>query len=286
MFTVDSIGLAESWGAEASLTQPARSRKQLRGNYTPWDHESEWGSDMSFPFDGSSFEKKIILSDAYGNHNQCGFCFWSEPLDSGLKLFERLFTAKEISHLDGIKIDKRRLEFVRGRLAVKRATKALNGSLEASVEVEYGCLRQPLLQIDGAGSPLQVSLSHNESCASAIVFSPYLIVGIDIEAVKPRIPERFVGFVSEREMEIYTELGLEEDQALTTVWTVKEALVKALRVGMGSDFAVAEVKSAKQIGQKIESSFSSHHQLYACSWIDAGLVLSIVLPNSVNEILW
>ena len=196
----------------------------------------------------------------------------------------RFFDDEEIRYIQAIESASRRGDYCRSRKAVKIALAALTPTDPRAVEIVSGCLRQPLLKVRGEYASYQISLSHAGRYAAAFVFHPGLILGVDIEVVKSRAVDELAEYVTRDEIARCVSLGMTSEQAFTLVWTAKEALMKAFRVGLGSEFRTAGVGSVAKNGDMFVSTFEHHHHLRALSWHKGDLIFTIVAPAATRNI--
>lgn len=140
--------------------------------------------------------------------------------------------------------EKRRQDWLRGRLAARAAVQALLGSCPAELAILADPSGAPLVQ----GAPgVVVSLSHGHGRAAAWALRDGL-PGVDLEKVRPRPPGTLRFYLSPEEREwVATFEGSQEpqpdrdgpasprDRAAVVLWALKEAAFKALRPprGMG-----------------------------------------------------
>jgi malonyl CoA-acyl carrier protein transacylase len=147
---------------------------------------------------------------------------------------------------------KRRTDWLGGRLATKRlvAGYVLETAGVAVPERDVGVAADPrgapMVRIAGRPDlePLvpQVGISHGAGRAVALLAprNSGTRVGIDVERVEPR-DEAFVKHVlTDREVGMAERAGLNGDGA-TVLWTLKEAVTKALGIGMAVDPREVEV---------------------------------------------
>ena len=143
----------------------------------------------------------------------------------------------ELAAFASIKNPKRRLDWFSGRLAAKHlalAVLAERGEKAGAAELEVHNREDGSPFIVLRGEPLQdipVSLSHGPSGAAAATAGPDRLIGVDLEIVAQR-PASFVSIFahpSERSPESSSPEGQ------TRLWTLKEAALKLLSLGLSVD---------------------------------------------------
>jgi 4'-phosphopantetheinyl transferase len=156
-------------------------------------------------------------------------------------------SASERLVLCRLKIKKRRADWLGGRFTAKRAVQRfLAREFCRTVELRYieilaggdGAPRVNLLHWDGPAVPNMIlSISHSRStCFCALVIGENFVVGADIEYVEARswrLAEDF--FTSEEQAQIQKANDDQRDVLVTAVWSAKEAVLKACRVGLRAD---------------------------------------------------
>jgi 4'-phosphopantetheinyl transferase len=151
-------------------------------------------------------------------------------------------------------IERRRHDWLRGRRAAKQAVAAVLrerwgeppplASLEVDTEkggapfVRLAAAARPALGFaPGQRLPLEVSISHRAGavfCVAAATGEVGEALGADLELVEPRSPG-FVGdFLSSEEIAACGR-GPLRDLLVTTIWSAKEAVLKALHLGLTVD---------------------------------------------------
>ena len=136
-----------------------------------------------------------------------------------------------------LKMPKRRLDWLAGRLAVKRLALAIlaerGEKAEASeVEVHNREDGSPFLALRAKPiADIPISLSHGPLGAAAATAGPGRLIGVDVETISER-PDSFVSIFahpSERVPEFSSPEGL------MRLWTLKEAVLKLLSLGLSVD---------------------------------------------------
>ena len=136
---------------------------------------------------------------------------------------EAVLSAAELPVYSGLRTDKRKNEWLAGRTAVKILLSEICGGKITPAECE--------VTADGFGRPLcrgeLVSISHSGGKAAAAYKKGCGFIGMDIEKIEPRHKAWYGDYFFPEE------LPLDEDPASATLaWTVKEAVLKALGLGL------------------------------------------------------
>jgi len=157
--------------------------------------------------------------------------------EAGLLLAQAYLSIDERACLATFPHQKRRAEWLGGRVAAKRAVTRLWANADQP-PLPYQALRitnqasgRPLLCLpaDHAALPPQLSISHSGELAAALASSERLC-GLDLQHLSPRVIAIRERFTSEVEVSLlHTVLpNLPEEGALTLLWSAKEALRKAM----------------------------------------------------------
>ncbi len=150
---------------------------------------------------------------------------------------------EECDTLATLRFPKRRRDWLLGRLTLKRLV-AHHTARRMRRELP---LSQIIVERDPSGAPCIrgadsafpagcVSLSHSCGVAvAALCDAPNQVVGVDLERIEQRHPSFASDFLSDEERITLLETTMAHDLLVTTLWSAKEAAVKALRVGLAID---------------------------------------------------
>ena len=184
-----------------------------------------------------SFENKV---EKY----LCGYC-----TDFSYPEAKKFASSYEIKKSLSFSNDKRKQDFLLGRWVIKNAFKSLISDIQLTeVSTQDGCFGQPILTEARFG--LDVSLSHNEQNSVAIVFPQNFCLGVDIENIRNRDIANFESHVTPSELASFLQQGFDSLTAFTLVWTIKEALSKAIKVGLQVDFSALKIKKSFFLNNK------------------------------------
>lgn len=143
-----------------------------------------------------------------------------------LEAWEALLSAAEVERLQGFAQQKRRQEFVLGRAAARIL-------LSERLDVVPGEVLLEVAEsgaVDVVGSDLHISIAHSGDHAVAAAAPRY--VGVDIEAIVPRHAELHRYMLHPEEYGLVNALPLETERSHILCWTLKESVLKAMRMGL------------------------------------------------------
>ncbi|MEB3328767.1 MAG: 4'-phosphopantetheinyl transferase superfamily protein [Candidatus Sericytochromatia bacterium] len=140
---------------------------------------------------------------------------------------EAVLTAAEAERLRELRVEKRRRDWLLGRLAAKQAAAGLLGPRPlAGLQVEVTPGGAPRLHHAESGAPgPAISISHSGGCAAAL--ASHEPVGVDLEALQPMPAGAARYYLSEVERAWLAERPWGPHSELIA-WALKEAAYKAL----------------------------------------------------------
>lgn len=138
---------------------------------------------------------------------------------------ESFLTGLEFKQYKHFAVEKRAVEWLAGRYAVKKlASEFFNLPLK-KMQVKNSKNGTPILQADG-GNHLTISISHRGDYATAAISLTGDLIGVDIEKIESR-PEGWTEQYFAKE-----ELIANDDAYFTELWAKKEAVLKLLSLGL------------------------------------------------------
>lgn len=196
---------------------------------------------------------------------------------------DALLHPAESDYYRSLKFEKRRRSYLLGRWAAKIAAAEYLGEDDLSaIEVVKGTFQQPLIRYPARQTP-DVSISHCKGLAVALAFEAGHIMGIDCENVDARRQEAVRSQLTPLEKDL--EVVISDDSVLNgyVLWTLREALSKALRCGLTVPSRILEVAEIEGAGEGAwRARFRNFTQYRACSWAGQTHVLSIALPRKTG----
>lgn len=179
------------------------------------------------------------LFDKY-KENQNIFLFVCKGMDKlDLNKVGEILHDKEKEHYYSIECVKRKKSYLFGRYCIKRAM-TLNGMTKKQREVciDYGEFNHPIV-IHGNEKNIQVSLSHSNDVAAALLFTQKYILGIDIEKIINESANIMSEILFDKERNFIQKEN--ENIILVSMWSAKEALAKSLKIGFSASFKIFEI---------------------------------------------
>jgi len=218
------------------------------------------------------------------------------------QVWRLILSPEEISCLNGMKVMKRRCDFLSGRIAGKRAVrrfmkmKRIPGSDRADpgfqdIDIRRTGTGAPRVYLNNSPGGMGISISHSPFYAASAVCSgaQYAGIGIDIEKIEPR--HESLLHVAFRPSEIRAlQRGSRQNpgappEQVTRYWSLKEAVLKSMGIGLNVDLKDIEisendsgaVRVACENEVKERLSRLGNHYIDAASYLVGDHVLSVAM---------
>ena len=155
----------------------------------------------------------------------------------------------ELAKYSAFRFPKRRDEWLLGRRAAKLLVHSLPAYERYSLDqIEVGNTAQgsPYIQLpDGSLPPDCLSISHSGPFAfCALAPGGDLRVGADLEKIEPRTETFILDYFTPAERQLVAACPAEtRSEQVTLVWSAKEAMLKALGVGLRQDTRSVEISN-------------------------------------------
>ncbi|MGD0363085.1 MAG: 4'-phosphopantetheinyl transferase superfamily protein [Bryobacteraceae bacterium] len=166
---------------------------------------------------------------------------WFEQSSANLPARDDWLSADDVARLSGMRFAKRRDDWRLGRWTAKRAVStylelpADSPSL-ARIEIRPEPGGAPEVFIGNDPAPVRISISHREGLAACAVAGPHITPGCDLEIIEPRSAAFATDYFTAAEQEVAAR-GSAADRwrILALLWSAKESVLKALRIGLRLD---------------------------------------------------
>lgn len=176
----------------------------------------------------------------------------------------------------------RQRSYLLGRRAAKAALGAcFPHSPPTEIEISNGVFNQPFIKGEPQVSA-EISLAHSRDAAVAFVCPAGHPAGVDIELIDGEMASVAQSCFTPLEHPILDSFSLPESATCFLLWSIKEALGKALRCGLAMPFENLAVESMEVRDGGYRSLFTNYPPFMAHSWILGDHVLSLVLPKRTS----
>lgn len=174
----------------------------------------------------------------------------------------------------------RRQSLLAGRRAAKDALGLLAPELDPrDIRILPGLFGQPVVAMPGRAN-VQVSLAHADRAAFAIAHPEACPMGVDLERFVPAHLGALREQTTAREREAMRAAAPgEEGQQLLLLWSLKEALSKALRTGLTVPFPLFEVTHLSPVPGGVTAQFANFAQYEGIAFAAAPFVAAVVRPR-------
>lgn len=187
---------------------------------------------------------------------------------------------EEMRYFLPLPAERRRISFLLGRYAAKRALQAVLGGVSfSSIHIAAGVFKNPVVCYP-MKDPWQVSITHSDAVVCALAFPMVHPMALDIEIIDPERVSAMASQCLDSERAEAARLGLDEPTAATLLWTAKEALSKVLHTGMMCPFQLFEVQSLRKITDTQFQGLYKHMAQYQFhAWKKGHCLLTVTLPK-------
>lgn len=154
-----------------------------------------------------------------------------------------IFSSGELRRYESMSNEKRKQEFLFGRYALKTSLQEHHILIREKydeISIDYGSLGYPIIK----DSSFEIGLSHSRNYVFLVIYSKENIVGVDIETIRKDILLEKLLTDSEREFFINSDVT---SKMAYIFFSCKEALGKALKIGLLADYSIYEVKDIETL---------------------------------------
>ncbi|XCN73823.1 MAG: 4'-phosphopantetheinyl transferase superfamily protein [Candidatus Electrothrix aestuarii] len=176
-------------------------------------------------------------------------------LSDEARLLQHILSPAEYTYFQRFKYMKRKKEWLGGRIAAKAAFFASTQETAQdprSISILPNKHGRPIAEgvPSSSGKDLLLSLSHSDTFAVALVRSGKTC-GVDLQEISTKLAGLTSHFATDTELQRLAEqVDYDEDTRLTMLWTVKEALKKALLHDQSAIFSETELQEAARLNDE------------------------------------
>jgi phosphopantetheinyl transferase len=196
------------------------------------------------------------------------------------ELAAELLGPDEAAYFSRLHFERRQESYLLGRYAAKLALgEAISEADLKSIQIVKGLFEQPIVQCE-RNAGWAVTISHSESLTVGLAYPTGHPMGIDVEQIDETRLETVLSQLSREEICWVQKAAAHRHKVATAVWSMKEALSKALTTGLMTPvqiYGLAELASIDS-GQW-EGQFRNFAQYKARVWSGTSHVMSIAMPK-------
>lgn len=184
--------------------------------------------------------------------------YWTlvDSSQASLENPEGFLSSSELRTFHTFRFTKRRQEWLLGRWTAKfliKSIPAYQGYSPAEIEILSSEKGAPFFQLPGGGAaPYVLSISHCDRYALCALSSGTDIhIGVDIEKIEARSQTFIKDYFTPREVGLVNSQPFESRDIMSTlIWSAKESMLKALRVGLHWDTRQVEISKVSGMLEK------------------------------------
>jgi len=202
---------------------------------------------------------------------------------------ESVLSERELAHHHELRFTQKREAFLLGRCAAKQALAArLDEGLWSTIDVHPGVFGQPLVRHARAFG-VDVTLTHSNGMAVALVYPAEWPMGIDLETVEESVAATVLAEMetSAEEQTWLNSSGLSQAAACALLWGAREALGKALKTGLNSPLRLFALSGLNQTEPGVWTGGYANFPRFAWRVTQSGAcTLSLAFPAGVEFANW
>ena len=180
---------------------------------------------------------------------------------------------------------KRKDDFLLGRFCAKQALSKFSGDPAfLNFEITNGIFNQPVIRSSRV-EPLSLSLSHSNGQSFALVCDLVNPICIDCESIQEIAIKPIVATLGPVEKELPNSLSERFDSAIVpiVIWTLREALGKALNCGLSVKNGILEVASLSSLSKSIlMAEYLNFSHFRGISFATKAMIFSLSVPKELE----
>jgi len=164
---------------------------------------------------------------------------WLEQLGCDLPGGNDWLSAEELGRANGMRVEKRRKDWLLGRWTAKNAVAfRLNLGTNSLAEIELRAVASgaPEVFVRDKRAEISISLSHRAGRAICTLADRACALGCDIELIEPHSEAFLADYFTADEQALLAQAAASEKSLVSTLlWSAKESALKALGTGLRAD---------------------------------------------------
>jgi 4'-phosphopantetheinyl transferase len=173
----------------------------------------------------------------------------------------------------------RKNSYLLGRFCAKQALGLLHPNIACNtIYINKGVFDFPVVELPRELSTT-ISISHSKGVGAAIAFPQAHPMAIDIEQIQPSKMPAIQSKMSPAETTLINSTNLEPDIGYTCIWTMKEALSKALKCGLNINFKLLEIEKFEQKDNIYFCRYKNFNQYKSFCFKIKNFICAIIMPR-------
>lgn len=227
--------------------------------------------------------KRVVgfkLVDKRKIKNQCYYSIYEAIDKNELLAMENILVRKEKEYFSTLSSEPRKISYLLGRLSAFEALKEASLMQNVETGITNGIFGQPVLH----DKNFEVSITHTKDVGGCVLYPRDMLLGIDIEDINSKHCSAMRSVTTDNEYLDMKKIISNDKIVLTIIWTLKEAIGKAIKVGftLSTDIMAVHAERYDEQSKCLISSFVNFPQYKAKSFIFEKNVMSIVYPANTE----
>ncbi len=236
--------------------------------------------------------QSLLLRRGAEERRACFVAVETDALGSPAALPEAMLSTAEQTRFAALRFAPKRISFLLGRLAAKRALSALLDEPDLrAIEIRNGVFGQPVV-LHARAAGWDVTVSHTQGVAVALAHPADWPMGIDLEAVAPQTVDTVLGELglSAAEQAWLVAGAAERAARCGVLWGAREALGKSIKTGLNCPLhllALGAIDATAIHGLPAWSgAYLNFPQARCMAQLSNGRVLTLALPREIEADVW
>lgn len=199
-------------------------------------------------------------------------------------LSKQFLSPDEQAYYRTLVYDRRKQGYLLGRYCAKLAISRLHKLSDLTkIGIANGVFQQPLIHSSCVNNTT-ISYSHCNEICIALAFPEACPMGIDVEEISDHSASVLKELLTEDEKSLLSSInGIRKNATFTMLWTIKEAISKALRTGLTAPFNIFSIKDLRYHHGSWINEFDNFAQYRAVSFFLGNHACSVVYPKQFEH---
>ena len=199
------------------------------------------------------------------------------------EFIDNYLSSQEKKYYNQLKYEARKVSYLLGRISSKRALASFMDNDKQEIFIDKGIFHYPIIKNNNKN--LTVTITHTKYVGASAAVEEHYPIGIDIEVIDINHLKSIKSQMTEQEINLVENCQWEEHEGVIAIWTMKEALSKALKIGFLTSLKMYEVNSLDCDNNCIISKYKNFAMFEAKTFKLNRSIFTICYPNKCNLML-